>query len=183
VKYLLLTRGVCAKVDDEDYERLRKYKWHVSPSKGNVYAARCRRVSEGPGPQRVLLHYEALGLKNPISNGRVIDHKNRDGLDCRKRNLRVCSQSENAANRGPNRSGRNPSGRKTSKYKGIYWMAAHGYHPAGWVAKIRHREKRFYLGFFKKEYDAVQEYNRAAYKLYGQFAYLNEWDGPTGKEK
>jgi hypothetical protein len=62
-------------------------------------------------------------------------------------------------------------------------MAAHGYHPAGWVAKIRHREKRFYLGFFKKEYDAVQEYNRAAYKLYGQFAYLNYWDGPTKKEE
>lgn len=140
-------------------------------------------MREGAGPQRVLLHYEVLGLKNPLSHGRVIDHKNRDGLDCRKRNLRVCSQSENAANRGPNRNGRNRSGRKTSKYKGVFWMAAHGYHPAGWVAKIRHREKRFYLGFFREEYEAVESYNRAAYKLYGQYAYLNEWQGPTRNEE
>ena len=182
MKLLALTRGMYAKVDAEDYEQLRRYKWHVCPRKDKVYAARCRRVAEGPGPQRVLLHYEALGLKNPISNGRVIEHKNGDGLDCRKRNLRVCSQSENAANRGPNRSGRNRTGRKTSRYKGIYWIPAHGYHPAGWVAKIRHREKRFYLGFFKKEYDAVQAYNQAAYRLYGQFAYLNDWQGPTRRE-
>ncbi len=127
MRLLALTRGLYAKVDAEDYEQLRRYKWHASPSKDKVYAARCRRVSEGPGPQRVMLHYEALGLKNPISNGRVIDHKNGDGLDCRKRNLRVCSQSENAANRGPNR-----RGRKRSKYKGVFWMPAHGYHSAGW---------------------------------------------------
>ena len=50
------------------------------------------------------------------------------------------------------------------------------------MAKIRHREKRFYLGFFKREYEAVAAYNRAAYKLYGPYAYLNEWEGPTRVE-
>ena len=173
MRFLELTRGYVAVVDDEDYERLGEYRWHAVPCKRKVYAARCRRVAEGAGPQRVMLHYATLGLKNPLGGGRIIDHVNGDGLDCRKGNLRVCTYSENGANRPA------LSKRQASQYKGVTYVRARQYRRAGWVATIRHQGERRYLGFFTDEHSAVKAYNVAAYRLFGRFAYLNRWHGPT----
>ena len=177
MRFLGLTRGFWAMVDDEDYERLLVYKWHAAPSKWRVYAGRVRRVSEGAGPERVLLHYEVLGLMNPLKDGRVIDHIDRNGLNCCKDNLRLCTNSENAANRGPNKQ------QKSSKYKGVFYLRERRYYKAGWVASIRCKGKRHYLGFFNDEYTAVKAYNVAAYRKFGEFAYLNIWDGPSTGRK
>jgi hypothetical protein len=176
MEFLALTRGLYAMVDAEDYERLARYKWQAAPSKRQIYAGRVRRVAEGPGPQRVLLHYEVLGLKNPLKDGRVIDHIAGNGLDNRKGNLRICTLSENGANRGPNKQN------MTSKYKGVFYIKAHGYYKAGWVAVIRRRGEKHYLGFFADEHSAVKAYNVASYRLFGRFAYLNRWEGATGEE-
>jgi len=175
MKFLGLTRGYYAVVDDEDYERLSQYKWHAAPRKRKVYAARCRRVAEGPGPQRRMLHYEVLNLPCPLGEGRQIDHVNGNPLDCRKRNLRTCTFSENGANRPALRK------RQASKYKGVTYVKKHGYHKAGWVATIKFRGDRRYLGFFQDEQSAMKAYNVAAYRCFGKFAYLNRWEGPTGQ--
>jgi hypothetical protein len=46
----------------------------------------------------------------------------------------------------------------------------------GWEARIKHKDKtrkQVYLGFFKDEIEAAKAYNRAAEKLFGEFALLN----------
>jgi len=176
MKFLALTRGAYAVVDNEDFERLNEYKWHLVETKNKYYGARARLVSEGEGKGRVLLHHEVLGLKGAIKS-KVVDHANGDGLDCQKMNLRICDYSENGANRRPNRR------RGKSKYKGVQYVKARGYHKGGWSAVIKHKGKKHYLGCFDDEFSAMKTYNSAAYRLFGRFAYLNYWEGPTENEE
>src|SRR3990167_857965 len=85
MKRLMLSRGKFALVDDEDFKQLSKWKWSFSPP---GYAVRREKG------QKIFLH--RFILKTP--KGIVVDHKNNDGLDNRRRNIRNCSYSENSHN-------------------------------------------------------------------------------------
>ena len=176
MKFLALTRGAYAVVDNEDFDRLNAYKWHLVVTKNKFYGGRARQVSEGEGSGRVLLHHEVLGLGGPIK-GKVVDHASGDGLDCQKMNLRICDYSDNGANRRPNRR------RGNSKYKGVQYVEQRGKHKGGWSAVIKRKGKKYYLGCFGDEYSAMKTYNAAAYRLFGKYAYLNHWEGPTEREE
>jgi hypothetical protein len=89
-----------------------------------------------------------------------IDHKNRNRLDNRRGNLRPCSHAQNLMNR--------PSAGGTSRHKGVRLFKGK------WVAEITALGKREYLGYFRCEGEAAQAYNRAALRLHGEFALLNE---------
>lgn len=73
-------------VDDDDYEKYNHLRWHLSDT---GYAVRRHRGET----------YRLHRLVMECSEGMVIDHLNGDKLDCRKSNLRVCTQTENAKNR------------------------------------------------------------------------------------
>ena len=75
-------KGLCAIVDDEDYEMLSQYKWHI----GGGYAT----SDFGMRMHRLIMM--------PPDN-LTIDHINRNRLDNRKSNLRICSQAENNKNK------------------------------------------------------------------------------------
>jgi len=169
MKYLELTQGQRAVVDDEDWVRVSRWKWHASRKgkTGEYYACRNRRTGEG-GPKSRLLHYAALGLEQPLRDGRVIDHINGRPLDCRKANLRVCTHQENLRNQRAQRRG-------TSRYRGVYWQRQRG----KWTAKIKCDGRSEYLGLFRTEYAAAAAYNVAAAERFGLFARLNRWEGPT----
>jgi hypothetical protein len=98
----------------------------------------------------------------------MVDHKDRDGLNNRRENLRPCSTRENNANiaRDPSRSG----------YRGV--IAA----PRGrWHAQIGGGPNHRFLGSFATPLEAPAAYNRAAAARYGEFATLNLKDGvPIG---
>lgn len=106
-KRIELTQGLFATVDDEDFEVLSKYKWHVKRAcKGaKVYAARKRRSEDGPGSCKVLMHLQILGLHNSPTredaNWMEVDHINRDSLDNRQANLRYTNRQIQYANREP----------------------------------------------------------------------------------
>lgn len=175
LRYLELTRGYRAKVDDEDYARLNRRKWHTNMSRGQVYAARCVMGVDGKQKKR-MLHYEVLGLSQPPEKGKVVDHINGDSLDCRKVNLRVVSVYQNRWNTRPVR-------RKcASRYKGVSWQRPKGPFKGGWQATIMCRGRRRYLGFFRREYEAVVAFNRAAARLQGKYAWINRWRGPSRAE-
>ena len=88
-----LSNGQRARVDWQDYKRLARFRWDVNQG----YAI--RHVGYGVGRTTVRMHREILGLGSGLFDKRQTDHKNRDRLDNRRRNLRVCTSLENSENR------------------------------------------------------------------------------------
>lgn len=74
-------KGLKVMLDDEDYFRFKDKKWHLL---ANRYAANGHDY----------LH--RLIMNAP--EGKVVDHLNHNTLDCRKKNLRIVSQTENCKN-------------------------------------------------------------------------------------
>lgn len=92
MKQILLTEGYLAIVDDEDYELLMKYVWITDKRKRTCYAVAW--VRENGEPVKRSMHRFLL---NP-PKGLVVDHVNHNGLDNRRSNIRVTTQSENRKN-------------------------------------------------------------------------------------
>ena len=94
------------------------------------------------------------------SAGECVDHRNRDKLDNRYSNLRICSRGENNRNVGP---------RGRSKYKGVCWSKQKG----KWLSRIKLDGVSRHIGFFDSETDAAAAYNRLSHEYHGEFAYEN----------
>jgi hypothetical protein len=140
-------------VDKEDEYLLSLYNWCNDGY--NYFTAR-------DGEKILRLHRLIMKAKD----GQILDHINRNKLDCRKENLRFCNKSQNGANSGKKR-------RKTSsKYKGVCWHKKAN----AWVANIVVNYGQIYLGLFQNEIDAAIAYNNAALKHFGEFAHLNKFD-------
>lgn len=89
------------------------------------------------------------------------DHKNGNGLDCRRGNMRAATPGENARNVRKHRDG-------TARFKGVYLL------PSGrWNAKLFYHGNRVNVGTFDKDEDAARAYDRAAEIYFGKFARLN----------
>lgn len=145
-------------VDDEDYDFLNQWKWCAYHSGNTNYAK--RSVQKNNIRHDILIHRLLLG----VSGAAFVDHINRNGLDNRKENLRVCTISENGMNCAK------PSRQLTSKYKGVYFHKRKG----KFNAKIKKGGKNIHLGTFTNETDAAIAYNSAARELFGDFARINE---------
>jgi hypothetical protein len=157
-------------VDDEDYDRVNRFRWFAHKGGNGVYAARNMPLPRGKKTTK-FLHHEVLGYE--LERGLVVDHRDHNPLNCRKGNLRLCTKAQNVMNQGPRRD------KRTSKYKGVYKLPARPDGKNRWQAVIRFRGKAHYLGCFYDELPAVKIYNVWARRLHGPFAYLNNWDGPT----
>ena len=146
-----LTRGYVAIVDDEDFDWLTQWSWHVARApRGGLYAARSRTI---PGPKKM----HQLLIEAP--KGCVPDHRNGNGLDNRRENLRVATRSQNAMNK------RIRAG--VSGFRGVTPNKRR------WMAKIRVSGRHHYLGNFATAAEAARAYDSAARALHGPFARLN----------
>ncbi len=83
-----LTQDQFAIVDAEDYGWLSRYKWFAVKNRETFYA---QRFGDGT---IVGMHREIM--RTP--KGMVCDHKNHNGLDNRKSNLRLCTSAQNRYN-------------------------------------------------------------------------------------
>lgn len=109
-----------------------------------------------------------LLLKATNIDNKQIDHKNHDGLDNRKSNLRLSTQKENTWNQSKQE-------RKTSsRYKGVHYAKRYDH----FDAYINKDKKRKWLGAYHTEIGAAHAYNRAAIEMFGEFACLNNIDLP-----
>ncbi len=148
MREIQLTKGLVAKVDDEDYEMLIGSRW-------------C--VSDGYAFNRAHGRMHRLLMKAP--QGVMVDHRNGDKLDNRKDNLRLCSNSQNQANRKVSLG--------VSKFKGVVWQTL----PSGkgyWKAVITKDGEATYLGTYKTDVEAAAAYNVAAVEMFGEFAHIND---------
>lgn len=155
-----LTRGAVAIVDVADYERLSFFKWSLRDG----YARRARRISDVPGKaSAIMMHREVLCAPE----GMLVDHANRNRLDNRKTNLRICTVEQNAQNSSRHKDARSP-------YRGVY---EHRDTRAGgcvrYVARIGFNGNQLHLGRFITPEDAAAAYDVAARKLHCEFATLN----------
>lgn len=145
--------------DEDDYLLLSLFKWRVYKfSKKN--APDIFYAQTHIGNKRIYMH--KLILRGCINE---VDHKNRNGLDNRKSNLRNATRSQNSANK--------PSYKGTSKFKGVCKANTVSDRYRAWIMIDG---KSIYLGSFKEERDAAIAYNEAAFKAWGEFALLNTVD-------
>lgn len=167
MKQIPLTQGYVATVDDEDYERVSQFKWTATVARykdgsvRDVYAF--RRIGGRLSGKNVRLHRFILGITSLDVD---VDHKNHNGLDCTRANLRPCTRSQNSAN-----SRVNPE--SLSGFKGVTWHKRAG----KWQVKIKVMQQQTYLGLFESPILAAQAYNEAARKKFGEFALLNDTRG------
>jgi hypothetical protein len=147
-------------IDDEDLETVNRHRWHICNYGHNYYA---RRNEYAPTHKNILLHRDILGLTDP----RVyVDHANRNGLDNRRENLRICDASQNQMNRS--RQTNNMSG-----FKGVIIDIQRCGKNVHYVARINFARRRIRLGSFLTAELAAQAYDEAAIKYFGEFAILN----------
>ena len=158
MKKIELTQGKFAMVDDEDFEYLNQYKWFAAKQKYTYYA--CRKSSKINGKRHTIIMHRVIMKLD--SNDLIVDHKDHDGLNNMRSNLRLCNKSQNGANSIK-------SIGLSSKFKGVCWNKE----KMKWECKIKVSHKRLFLGYFKTEIEAAISYNNAAILHFGEFAELN----------
>jgi hypothetical protein len=165
-----LTRGLRAIVSPEDYERLAEFKWHSARHGRTIYAQHGTGSAKA-GRRRgylVMMHREVMG----VVDERYVDHRNHNGLDNRRTNLRIATWEENCWNK------RKPNKNSSSIYKGIMWNKRR----STWEVMIGYKGKKIFIGYFDDEVEAARAYDAKAKELYGEFAELNfpEQTDPLG---
>lgn len=163
MRQIQLTQGKTVIVDDQDYEWLNKWKWYAKQSWYTFYATRLIRISKNER-RHEWMHRLILGLCS--DDRRQCDHRDGDGLNNRRSNLRVCLHAENGRNRRKRAAA-------TSIYKGLYWNRR----DRKWYSQIKLRGKLRHLGVFDSEIEAAKAYDRAATIYHRDFAFTNEMSG------
>ena len=130
MKEIQLIPNKVALVDDEDYEYLNQWKWRTRKC-GYTYYAVCKGV--------VFMHREIMY----ISKGIIIDHKDRNGLNNQRENLKIVTRSENS---------KLPLKITHSGYPGVESIK-----PGEWIATINLDGKKVDLGVFPTEEEAYEE--------------------------
>lgn len=150
-----LPSGHVGLVDMADRDLVDQYRWHVHQNRRNAYI---RGGLRGHSPSRTYLH--RLLLEAPP--GVLVDHRNGNGLDNRRANLRLATDSQNSGNARPRPSAGSP-------YKGVSWDPAR----VKWAAYITLKGRKLHLGRFDDEWVAAEAYNAAAAAAWGEFARPN----------
>ena len=162
---ILLTRGKVALVDEADFGWLNQWKWCAtkSPRSGDRPTFYAYRIQIIDGKQcGILMHRLILRAEG----GEITDHRNRDGLDNRRLNLRICTTAQN----GLNRVGY-PAEKKTSRFKGVHWHRQN----SKWTVQFRHK----HVGTFDDEQEAAIAYDSIAFSYSPEFSRLNFPQGGT----
>lgn len=141
-----LLNGGYAIVDEQDYELIAALNWSVHNDRGNIYAMNRANYD------CTYMHRVIMG--NP---SRQIDHRDRNGLNNSRSNLRMATHSQNQAN------AKIPVTNK-SGFKGVFGRGGK------WVASIRIDGRTQWLGTFTNKMDAVAVRKQKAIEIHGDFA-------------
>lgn len=163
--------GLYALIDDADLEKVAAHRWHTkrkASQPGAYYAQTTVRVTSGRAGKKSSFQLHRYILDAPPDV--VVDHRNGDGLDNRRENLRLTTCRGNSSNVVHSKN------RKRGGYKGVSWNSNAGKWEAGIAAgeiRANGKRKRLYLGLFVDPADAARAYDEAALKYFGEFAAPN----------
>lgn len=147
-------------VSSED-ANLAELNWRVKIDTSTLrYAHRGHRDSTGKIIE-ISLHRAVMErmLNRPLERRELVDHKDGNGLNCARGNLRMATTSQNTMN------SRMPI-TNTSGYKGVTWHKGE----KKWVAQIKINGKLIQMGYFNTPELAHEAYCRKADELFGEFA-------------
>jgi hypothetical protein len=156
-KEIPLTRGKVARVSDEDFKYLMQWNWFAYKSNDGQRWYAIRRTSRKLGKRKTIyMHDEIM----PPPPGMLVDHRDHDGLNNQRSNLRhaTCAQNVHNSNKQKN----NKSG-----YIGVR------YRRGRFEANISLNRRAKFLGSFACAEDAARTYDKAAKETRGEFAVLN----------
>jgi len=149
---IYLTTGEPVLVDTADVEMLSTFTWSPLRRPHTTYAK--TRVKDLDGQWRTVLMHRLL-LGEPASD---VDHRNHNGLDNRRANLRLASRGQNLA-----------AARPRGRFKGVQRANSRN----GWTARGQHNGVAHHLGTFATEEEAARAYDAWASVAHGEFAFLN----------
>jgi hypothetical protein len=133
------------KIDIEDIEKIKKYKWSYDATNGYVVNSK----------YRIRLNRYLMNCPDDL----VVDHINHDKLDNRKNNLRICTKQQNNFNRAI-------TNNKTSGITGVSWEKGLN----KWRAYININGEREYLGCFNTIEEATEARKQAEIEYFGEYA-------------
>jgi 5'(3')-deoxyribonucleotidase len=126
-------------IDIDDVEKIKNYKWTARLNKNNTkYYIFCKIDKN-----TIILHRYLLNIHNK-KNNLVVDHINRNTLDNRKSNLRICTNQENLLNK-------ELLATNTSGFLGIYYNK----NDDNWCAEIKIKGFKCYLGAYETKEEAL----------------------------
>ena len=135
-----------AKIDPEDVEKCRKYKWHLHDG----YAA------SGNGSSLIFLHKFVMGVTDPSI---MIDHVHGIILDDRRSQLRVCNHAQNIQSQKLSKV-------NTSGERNVCWDKQAG----KWKVEINAFDKKYNIGLFINYDEACQVARIERQRLHKEFA-------------
>jgi hypothetical protein len=144
-----LGEKVACKLDPADYALVKNYRWNILRHSGAFHVL--TKVDGKP----LYMHTMLTGFPKT-------DHRDLNGTNNRRDNLRPCTQQQNGRNCGPKKN--NKSG-----YKGVYFYPSRD----KYAAEISTGARRIKLGYFASKEDAARAYDKAAKEHFGEFAWLN----------
>lgn len=160
MKRIPLTKGQYALVDDADFDMVNQHSWVYTKHNTNHYAH--TTISEGGRRKTVKMHRMILNAPN----GKEVDHKNNNGLDNRRSNIRLCTRSQNQANS-------NVKSNSLTGIKGVHQRKDNG----RWRAHAHRDGKRVWLGHFDTAKEATMAYVTYIKQFDGEFTKLGVSNG------
>lgn len=152
---LPLSQGLYAVIDDADWPLVAGMKWYAHRERSGYYAI--HNYGRPHNWRTVRLSRFLLGVLPDV----MVDHANRDTLDYRRANLRVCDNRLNQGNA-------KLCATNTSGFKGVSPFRG------GWRAIIAGvGDRRITIGTYATREEAARAYDLAAVDYFGEFALTN----------
>jgi hypothetical protein len=154
IAYVPLTQGYEAIIDAADVHMVDGWNWYAMVLTNTVYVARNSHRDANGNRNTILLHRVIIGCPDGLD----VDHRDADGLNNRRCNLREATHAQNMRNR-------RIQADNTSGFKGASWHKNSG----KWQAKISIDGKEHHLGLHPTPEEAHAAYASASARLHGEF--------------
>lgn len=141
---------IIVKIDNDDLEKCSKLTWHYAKNKDSKY------IQTRVKGKMIKLHRYIMNIDN---SSLLVDHINRDTLDNRKSNLRICTYQQNSFNKSI----------RIDNTSGITGVSFHKINNK-WRAKIKYNNLTIHLGYFEDINEALINRRVAEEILFGKYS-------------